>query len=109
MIEQLPQDAPNGFKVWIIGIFVAGIVGLFAFIKWLVGIQVKKIDTLAEKVNELDGKIIANTTYDKNAKENMIRMDGEITALREKIDGQIIHDINFLKSKLDECKYCMKK
>lgn len=109
MINQIPQDQ-NNFTTWIIGLGVAGFGALFAFIKWLVGIQVKKIDTLTEKVNELENKITENTTYDKTGKETtkdrMDRMQIQLDTVQEKIEGQIIHDIQFLKDKINECKYC---
>lgn len=105
MINLIPNDQ-NSFTTWIIGLGVAGFGALFAFIKWLVGIQVKKIDTLTEKVNELDKKIDRNTTYDKTAKENMTKMENALKDLNEKIDGQIVHAIKRLEEKMKECKYC---
>lgn len=105
MIDQLPQEQ-NSFITWIIGGMASGFLILFGFIKWLVGIQVKKIDKLTEEVHDLDKKIDRNTTYDKTAKENMTRMEGDIKALGEKIEGQIVHAIERLEEKMKECKYC---
>ncbi len=105
MIEQLPQQ-PEGQSliVWIIGGFVAAIGGMFAFIKWLVGIQVKDIKALREEVGELKDKITINDTEDSGVKNDIVRLEKDIEKINKKIDNHISTDIKNLQDQIDELK-----
>ncbi len=109
-IPQVPQDQ-NSFTTWIIGLGVAAFGALFGFIKWLVGIQVKKIDKLSdeiksvkEELNDIKLEIRENTTYDKGAKTELERVQEDIKEIKRKLDNHFTTKLKHLQDQIDKLK-----
>ncbi len=111
MIEQLQTNPPDGLIAWVAGIAVAGFGALFGFIKWLVGIQVKKIDKLSDEIKDVKEELSAvkleireNTTYDKGAKAEMIRVQEDIKEIKLKIDNHFTTKFKDMQKQINELK-----
>ncbi len=102
-IPQVPQDQ-NSFTTWIIGLGVAGFGALFGFIKWLVGIQVKRIKELTDKVGDLENKITANTALDTATNARIDGIGKEIENINKRLDNHFTTKFKDLQSQIDKLK-----
>jgi len=104
MINQIQDIQEHGLVPWIIGLAVAGFGALFAFIKWLVGIQVNRIKELVAKVNGLEIQITANTALDTATNARIDGIGKEIDNINKKLDNHFTTKFKDLQSQIDKLK-----